>query len=360
MKRNTQILAVILAAMAYLLAGCGGSAVQAAPTTQEAPESAARLAQTLAADATSVQSDEPPYADVPADAWYAEAVRYVKERGLMNGTGNDKFSPDEPFTRAQLATVLYRIAGEPSVSGEDSFTDTEPGAWYAPAVLWAQRQGVVNGVGGGLFGTNSPVTQEQMATMLYRMQGEPEAASASDASPYAVKAVGWARENGIAPATADYTFTPKADATRAQIAVLLYGYLTQQNGGEAADGSGKTESKSTRIRITAGEYVLYADFEDNSSTRALIEQMPLTLPMMNLYGREMCYRMGSGALPAEEAHSTGYEIGDISYWPPAGSLVILYKQNGEVFEQQPIGHIREDVSFFDGMPTTDITFELAE
>ena len=253
MKRNKRILAAVLAVLLLALAGCGNSS---APAAQEAPESAERLAQTLAADAASVQSDEPPYADVPADAWYAAAVRYVKERGLMNGTGNDKFSPDEPFTRAQLATVLFRIAGEPSVSGEDSFTDTDNSAWYAPAVLWAQQQGVVNGVGNGLFGTNSPVTQEQMATMLYRMEGEPEAAGASDASTYAANAVGWARENGIAPATADYTFAPKSDATRAQIAVLLYGYLTGKEG--------ETVPTENIVLTVAGK-TLTVEWADNST-----------------------------------------------------------------------------------------------
>ena len=79
--------------------------------------------------------------------------------------------------------------------------------------------------------------------------------------------------------------------------------------------------------------------------------------MMNLYGREMCYRFGAGGLPDNDAADIGYEIGDISYWPPAGSLVILYKQNGELFEQQPIGHTDDDVSFFDGMPDTDVIFE---
>ena len=96
---------------------------------------------------------------------------------------------------------------------------------------------------------------------------------------------------------------------------------------------------------------------DNAAGRALWEKLPLTLPMMNLYGREMCYRFGAGGLPEDDTADTGYEIGDISYWPPAGSLVILYKQNGEVFEQQPIGHTDDDVSFFDGMPDMDILFK---
>ena len=114
------------------------------------------------------------------------------------------------------------------------------------------------------------------------------------------------------------------------------------------------------ITITAGDHVITATLYDNAAGRALWDKLPLTLNMMNLYGREMCYRFGAGSLPEDDAADTGYEIGDISYWPPAGSLVILYKQNGEVFEQQPIGHTNDDVSFFDGMPDTEITFEKAE
>ena len=114
------------------------------------------------------------------------------------------------------------------------------------------------------------------------------------------------------------------------------------------------------ITITAGDHVITATLYDNAAGRALWDKLPLTLPMMNLYGREMCYRFGAGCLPDDDAADAGYEIGDISYWPPAGSLVILYKQNSEVFEQQPIGHTDDDVSFFDGMPDTEITFEKAE
>lgn len=115
-----------------------------------------------------------------------------------------------------------------------------------------------------------------------------------------------------------------------------------------------------RIKITAGDHTITAVLYDNAAGRALWGMLPLTLPMENLYGREMCYRFGAGTLPEDEAADTGYKIGDISYWPPRGSLVILYKQNGEVFEQQPIGHTDDDISFFDGMPDTDITFERVE
>ena len=135
---------------------------------------------------------------------------------------------------------------------------------------------------------------------------------------------------------------------------------------ETDDAAEEESNKSTsetvemKITITAGEHTITATLYDNAAGRALWDKLPLTLPMMNLYGREMCYRFGAGGLPDNDAADTGYEIGDISYWPPAGSLVILYKQNGELFEQQPIGHTDDDVSFFDGMPDTEIIFEKAE
>lgn len=98
-----------------------------------------------------------------------------------------------------------------------------------------------------------------------------------------------------------------------------------------------------KVKITVGDTELTAIFEDNTTSRALVVQMPMTLPMMDLYGREMCYRYGGGTFETDQLHSDRYEVGDIAYWPPAGSLVILYKQNGEEFERQQIGHIDEGV-----------------
>lgn len=140
--------------------------------------------------------------------------------------------------------------------------------------------------------------------------------------------------------------------------------MVDQTGQEELSADMVTETipeiaEQMNITITAGEHVITAVLYDNAAGRALWDKLPLTLPMMNLYGREMCYRFGRGGLPDEDAKDTGYRIGDISYWPPAGSLVILYKQNGEVFEQQPIGHTDDDISFFEGMPDTDILFEKA-
>lgn len=166
------------------------------------------------------------YSDVPADAWYAEAVGELYSRGIMNGTGDGKFSPDDTFTRAQFAAVLYRMAGSPAVSGEDSFTDTVPGAWYEDAVLWAEQNAIINGYGNGLFGTNDPTTQEQLAAMLWRDAGSyvVSGGADTDASSWAADAVRWlnaeklVNENGPA-------FEPRDDAKRSQVADIVYRYL---------------------------------------------------------------------------------------------------------------------------------------
>lgn len=113
-----------------------------------------------------------------------------------------------------------------------------------------------------------------------------------------------------------------------------------------------------QIKITANGTELIATLEDNATTRALLEQMPMTLPMMDLYGREMCYRYGAYALPTDNLRSDGYEVGDLAYWAPGGSLVILYEQNGEQFERQHLGHIDSGVELFESTGDVDVTFEI--
>ena len=108
------------------------------------------------------------FSDVDASAWYAEAVMYCREHGLMNGTSNTTFAPESSLTRAMLVTVLYRSAGSPAVTGTDNFSDTMAGAYYADAVLWASQQGLVSGYGNGLFGTNDPITQAHLNLIFQR------------------------------------------------------------------------------------------------------------------------------------------------------------------------------------------------
>ena len=121
-----------------------------------------------------------------------------------------------------------------------------------------------------------------------------------------------------------------------------------------------TNANEVRVKITVGDTQLYATLENNATTKALVEQMPLTLSMQDLYDREMCYRFGANALPTDSLRSDGYAVGDIAYWPPRGSLVILYAQNGEQFERAHLGHIDSGVELFENTGDIDVTFELAD
>lgn len=114
------------------------------------------------------------------------------------------------------------------------------------------------------------------------------------------------------------------------------------------------------VKVHAGNQVMTAQLEDNPTTRAFMKKLPVTLHMQNLYGREMCYRYGANALPTGNLRSDSYQVGDIAYWPPRGSLVILYKQNGEHFERQQIGHIASGAEMFANAGAMDVTFEAAE
>ena len=119
-------------------------------------------------------------------------------------------------------------------------------------------------------------------------------------------------------------------------------------------------AETLRLKITAGGRELAAVLEDNAASRAFAAMLPLTLPMENLYEREMCHRFGAGALPDGETRSDGYAVGDIAYWPPRGSLVILYAQNGERFERVHLGHIDGGAEIFRSMGDADVTFELLQ
>ena len=118
-------------------------------------------------------------------------------------------------------------------------------------------------------------------------------------------------------------------------------------------------AEEMKIKITAGGKTLTATLEDNPTSRAFMAKLPLTLPMLDLYGREMCYHFDS-ALPTDKLTSTNYEVGELIYWPPRHSFVILYKQNGERFERQHVGCVDSGVEIFDGMGDADVLFEAAK
>ena len=185
--------------------------------------------------ATFVETEEPapaePFPDVDENDWFYDEVVYVYENGLMNGVENNQFAPNTATNRAMLATILYRLAGEPAVSGDLPFTDVESGTWYTDAVLWAAQNGIVNGLGENTFAPMNTLTREQLVTMLYRYaqnKGYDVTASA-DLSGYpdadkiqswAQEAMTWAVAEGIVEGM-DGNLNPAGNATRAQIATIL-------------------------------------------------------------------------------------------------------------------------------------------
>ena len=180
------------------------------------------------------ESRDMPFVDVPGDAWYAGGVRYVYAHGLMNGTGNWRFSPNRTTTRAMVATILYRIEGSPRVYGSSQFTDVKAGSWYEDAVIWATQNGIVEGYSKKEFGADDAVTREQLAAMLYRYADYcrcdlsagryvdlSKFSDLHEISDYAIPALRWAVGEGILEGRTGKRLAPADTASRAEISMML-------------------------------------------------------------------------------------------------------------------------------------------
>lgn len=181
---------------------------------------------------TALAAGENPFTDVPASHWAHDDITYVYENDLMNGTDGSLFSPESTTTRAQVVTVLYRLAGQPAADWANPFWDVPASAWFHDAVTWAWENDITGGVSSTHFGAGNAVTREQLATFLYRYaqdQGYDTSARAdlsgySDAglvSSYATEALSWANATGLITGTTATTLSPKGSATRAQVATIL-------------------------------------------------------------------------------------------------------------------------------------------
>ena len=186
--------------------------------------------------ATFVQVEEPaptePFVDVAEGDWFYDAVVYAYQNELMDGVGGNRFAPNSETTRAQLVTILYRLEGEPAVSGDLPFTDVEAGIWYTDAILWAAQNNIVNGVSDTEFAPGDDLTRQQLVTILYRyaeakgydvsasadLSGYPDAGQVQD---YAQPAMAWAVAENIIQGMEDGTLKPAGNASRAQIATIL-------------------------------------------------------------------------------------------------------------------------------------------
>ena len=178
---------------------------------------------------------ELPFADVKANAWYRDAVEYLYENGIMSGVREDSFAPDRNTTRGMITTMLHRLEQEPHASAANPFLDAQYG-YYANAVRWAQQAGLVTGTSDTRFSPNAPMTREQLAVVLYRYarylgRDTDRAASlnsyadGSTVSVYAREAMRWAVAEGLLSGVGNDRLAPSAPATRAQVAEILYRFL---------------------------------------------------------------------------------------------------------------------------------------
>jgi len=169
--------------------------------------------------------------DVPNDAYYFEAVKWAAENGITGGVGNSLFAPNQPCTRAQIVTFLWRAAGSPVVNYRMPFTDVDEGAYYAEAARWAASTGIVTGLTETTFGTDSVCTRAQAAAMIYRCaqaQGKGFTGAwmfhlpFTDVPEWAYESVAWCYMNGVTTGVSETSFAPGNDCTRAQIVTFLW------------------------------------------------------------------------------------------------------------------------------------------
>ena len=180
--------------------------------------------------------DENMFNDVSSSAWYAEAVEYVYDNGLMTGVSGSSFAPNNTLTRAMVVQTLYAMAGKPEVSGSESFADVASNDWFADAVTWASANGIVNGYSAAQFAPGDPVTREQLALILYgyaqirgynTTQGGMSIREFSDygaISDWALEAMDWAVNAGLLSGKGNGVLDPAGTATRAEVAQILMNF----------------------------------------------------------------------------------------------------------------------------------------
>lgn len=345
MRKRILSLSLAVCMLCLLMISCSAADLPAAGSGAD------HEAESLAAQTTG-------FTDVPQDAWYADGVAYCQAHGIMKGTGTAAFSPEGEVTRAMLATTLCRMSGSPAASAPPDFTDTKPGTWYGDAVAWAAEAGVMAGYGDGAFGVNDPATREQAVTILWRYAEEPvngaeEAFSdASSISDWARSAVRWADTAGILDGMASgRRFSPQANVKRGELAAMLYRYLSREQG-SGAGSSGRD------LVISVGGRDFTAILEENASARALAERLPLTVTMGELNGNEK-YHYLTETLPTGSEQPGTIQTGDLMLYG-ADCLVLFYESFSSSYSYTRLGRVADPEGLADalGGGNVEVTFQM--
>ena len=343
------------------------------------------------------------FSDIPANAWYGEAVEYVHEQGMMSGTGGGAFSPNGTMTRGMLVMVLYNHAGSPQVTGTNRFTDVAAGKWYYDAVRWAAGKGVVSGYSADRFGPNDPVTREQTAAILWNYVGKPGTSNAqafadqSAISSYAVNAVAWARNAGIISGKGANRFDPKGLTTRAEMASILYRFCKaekqepedqqpetptpapsnpdtpkpeepkpeepkpeepkpedpQPEDPKPTDPQPEDPEENVKMKVQIGSYTFTATLEENTAVSELKEMMgqgPVTIQMSDYGGFEKVGSLGRSLTRSDSQTTTS--AGDIVLYQ-GNQIVMFYGSN--TWSYTRLGHIDDLTHWREALGSGSIT-----
>lgn len=268
------------------------------------------------------------FSDMAENAWYAEAVQYVKAHGLMNGTSTTPplFSPDADTSRAMVATVLYRNAGSPASTGTRAPSDVPSGAWYADAAAWATGNGIIAAYADGRFGGNDPIPRELLAYALWSAAGKPASGEAfvyadqAEISASAVDAVCWAKNAGLMNGVGGNRFDPQGHTTRAVLATILMrlNNLLEQN---------ETEKENDEMVLKINGNAVSVTWEENESVtalRGLTAKGPITVNMSMYGGFEQVGPLGT-SLPRNDVQTTT-SAGDIILYS-GNQIVVFYGSN---------------------------------
>ena len=228
-----------------------------------------------------------PFSDVSNSAWYQKDVQYVYDNGIMNGVENTAFAPDDMTTRAMVVTMLYRIDRASATGAENSFSDVPSGRWYSEPINWAAANGIVDGIGDGLFAPDNVINREQMATIMHRyaVYKNYDVSKANDLAQYsdmnsvsswAVTSMSWANGQGLITGITITTLEPQGTATRAQVAAILTRFIRgYKNDSSIQDISIRhfDVGQGDSILIDAGAYEVLIDASTNAAADTVVANL---------------------------------------------------------------------------------------
>ena len=245
------------------------------------------------------------------------------------------------MTRAQTAAIFYRAAGSPNVSGTTSFSDVQAAAYYRDAAIWAESSGLISGYPDGRFGVNDPVTRQQLVTILWRWAGSPDAAAGDytdedTISAYAQTAVDWSRSNNIFAGRGDGRFAPHDSAARLEVVSVLYQYMAQADS-KGQESNGSEGNAMPQLKIEAGGQTFTATLLDNPTTRALLDRLPMTISMSELNENEKYYYLPE-SLPTNSRRPGNIHAGDLMLYG-SDCLVLFYESFSSGYSYTRLGTV---------------------